>query len=299
MESKINFCISRVPSIDIKSFLPEKLKSNSQENNLTFLTARSRGVVVGVSVFRCLLKTSEKLRINWIFVPEKFRRNGIGKQMLVRIESWGRSKGIEKIIIDRNAQPSKSALDQLLMYERWEPPFRHSVRHITSRNAADIDKLSWFSHVSCDANLTIKPWSELPSNMIEQHSKNTADFVPKWANFQTYGAFFFPPTSVALLDRDKVVGWFLGVLDGHDFLNYRGIYILENYRRSSNALALTKEMILLHRDHPSTRHRAGVFITHYKNRLASNSIERRIRPIIVQSDETLRHMKTIQPDIPI
>jgi GNAT superfamily N-acetyltransferase len=214
----------------------------SLEPEVLAITARVEGDPAGLAL--AVRDTSgDRAELCSLFVRQPYRRRGLGAGLLERIEAALRLDGTPEVHgTYMTGKPSIPVLEHLLATRGWGAPERRMLVLRASYDA--MSRAPWVAKASLGEGFEIGRWDEVTPVEREEllRSQAAAPWIaPDLIPFD-FEADAHAPTSVALRQHGKVVGWLITHRIA-DVLRYTCSYVHPDLQRRARILPLYAEVM--------------------------------------------------------
>ena len=222
--------------------------------------------------------------LSWFVVPS-YRRQGIGKELLARIEQELQKRGCNKITINYLSSFNTPFIEKILARQNWlTPETKALVCYATTANVENtkkphltqyLDRL--LSHLPHD--YTIFPWYTLTPEereIIEQEIHTNPlvrKFNPFWDETQLE-----PLNSLGLRYQNRVVGWVITHRIAPDTIRYTQMFVYPDTQPLSRSILLLAKAIQLQVE--AQQATKGTFRVDMDNKPMVKFVYRRLAPYL-------------------
>jgi len=231
---------------DREAFLPLTYRSYRKEL-MDNQAAIAYGAVafgsVPVGLVLAIAETEEagSVKILSIYVVPKFRRCGIGRELLHRLEKTLTEQGMRQIYCRFGAEEDGDAsLSRLVSRGGWEAPrpgyklYRVDLEKLLSGNRLlrKIKTPRGFTLTRL-TDMTCKDKENFKASLSEEEQK-------EWVGFDPFrpGISYEPETSLVLRDAEGIAGWVITEQTEPGSLAYPVLYVRPKYRKTRLAFVL-------------------------------------------------------------
>ncbi len=211
------------------------------------LLSKSHGDVIGVVAWRLsapiglalALRRNNDAELLSLFVQKENRNHGVGTRLLARLEDQLRKMGFASVRATyMTGKPGSAALERVLEKNGWQPPH---VRMLVVKGALEKSWAApWMRPRPLPIGTSIFPWSEVTPQEKEQilRSQRLERWIPDELVPTRKEKNYDQATSLALRERDKIVGWLITHRLDKETLRYTCNFVRKDLQRRGRLFAL-------------------------------------------------------------
>ncbi len=174
-----------------------------------------------------------------IYVPPLYRRRGLGRRLLSRLETAFAREGFRIGAHFLTVDPANQGSLHFLRKAGWGPPKVTGL--ICQSNMTVAFDTPWFVKARPHPRYRIVPWHSVSREARSEIEAGLGQWVPADVNPFLFEKGFLRSTSVALLDsreEDRVRGWAITHQTGPDMIRWTCTFVDPEIQRSCTILPL-------------------------------------------------------------
>ena len=171
------------------------------------------------------------------FVKPEKRNQKIGTQLLSMLETNLQDQGVKYVQSRyRSDWGSIHVIEKLLKKNNWETPIL--VRIIAEGNIEDYKKVPW-PEVKLSSDFSFVSYEKITADERTQLNELTKNGrIPKEFGPLQHAKKIYPPASILLQHKNRIVGWNVAFRLRENTLEYNNLYLFEGYRNRGYAIGL-------------------------------------------------------------
>ena len=210
-----------------------------------------------------------------LFVIPEYRRQGIGNQLLVALETEFRGKNCQQIDLIYIPNQTIIALEKIFQKNAWSKPKARMLIGLGERET--IKNMAWLNlDQKLPLGYEIFPWGELTSK--ERTILEKSLWYPDILSPFTEEDIIEPINSLGLRYNHQVVGWMITHRISENTIRYTILFVKEELQSIGRGIALLARAIKLNLNHPEINQ--GSFALLINNEKMAKFTERRLKPYL-------------------
>lgn len=209
---------------------------------------------IGLILARCFLEDNGHIEgqiLSWFVIPE-YRSQGIGTQLLVRMESELQDRGAQKIELNYLSHPNNFKFEQILSKQNWlNPKLTALVCYASTakvEQTKDFHLIDYLDRLSSQLSkdYVIFPWGDLTSQQRQLIEKKM-EIDPLIRRFNPFLEEDKLETlnSLGLRYQNHVLGWIITHRIASDTIRYTQMFVHPETQILSQSILLLAKAIQL------------------------------------------------------
>lgn len=223
-------------SLTYPTYCP-RLQTLNADDNTVAIGASIVGKPVGLAMAE--IQEDKSATVLSLFVIQAYRNQGIGTDLLNRLEKELSSRGCTSIgFIYTTDQPTTSTLEHLLDKGGWSSP--ETRRIICKTSAHEMSHAPWMHpRRKLPDSYSIFPWTEITpeERAVIQKQKTQSWIHPDLIPFK-YEQDLEPINSIGLRYQGQVVGWLITHRTAPDTIRYSCAYVRPDLQKVGRLIFL-------------------------------------------------------------
>ena len=242
---------------------------NLQDSKYIAISAEDNQEILGLTIGKIDYKKNIGEVLSLFVIPE-YRRQGIGNQLLVALETEFRGKNCQQIDLIYIPNQTIIALEKIFQKNAWSQPKARMLIGLGERET--IKNMAWLNlDQKLPLGYEIFPWGELTSK--ERTILEKSLWYPDILSPFTEEDIIEPINSLGLRYNHQVVGWMITHRISENTIRYTILFVKEELQSIGRGIALLARAIKLNLNHPEINQ--GSFALLINNEKMAKFAERR------------------------
>ena len=247
---------------------------NLQDSKYIAISAEDNQEILGLTIGKIDYKKNIGEVLSLFVIPE-YRRQGIGNQLLVALETEFRGKNCQQIDLIYIPNQTIIALEKIFQKNAWSKPKARMLIGLGERET--IKNMAWLNlDQKLPLGYEIFPWGELTSK--ERTILEKSLWYPDILSPFTEEDIIEPINSLGLRYNHQVVGWMITHRISENTIRYTILFVKEELQSIGRGIALLARAIKLNLNHPEINQ--GSFALLINNEKMAKFAERRLKPYL-------------------
>ena len=248
---------------------------NLQDSKYIAISAEDNQEILGLTMGKIDYKKNIGEVLSLFVIPE-YRRQGIGNQLLVALETEFRGKNCQQIDLIYIPNQTIIALEKIFQKNAWSKPKARMLIGLGERET--IKNMPWLNlDQKLPLGYEIFPWGELTSK--ERTILEKSLWYPDILSPFTEEDIIEPINSLGLRYNHQVVGWMITHRISENTIRYTILFVKEELQSIGRGIALLgRSLKLWVLNHPEINQ--GSFAVLIDNEKMAKFTERRLKPYL-------------------
>ncbi len=251
---------------------------NLQDSRYIAISAEYNQEILGLAIGEIDYKQNIGQVLSLFVIPE-YRRQGIGNELLIALETEIRGKNCQQIDLIYIPNKTVIALEKILQKNGWSEPKARMLIGLGERET--IKNMPWLSlDQKLPPGYEIFPWRELTSKERKtiQELQKKSPWYPDILSPFSEEDIIEPINSLGLRYNHQVVGWMITHRISENTIRYTALFVREELQSIGRGIALVARAIKLQINHPEINQ--GSFTVLIENEKMVKFTERRFKPYL-------------------
>ena len=265
-----------------------RLQSLKVQDSTVAIAASDAGKPIGLAVAE-IQPDRQSAEVLSIFVVPTYRRQGVGTNLLTRLEQELVLQGCKNAeFFYTTGQPTTLAVENLLQKCHWTPP--QPERLVCKSSYEKMVEASWMK-LKLPTSYTIFPWQEITPQeriAIQQQQEESPWIPPDLIPFD-HEENFEPLISLGLRYKGQVVGWMLTHRLAPDTIRYTCSFVRYDLQKMGRIIPLYVEAI---KTQAAAKIPYAVWAVPFDHNYMAHFVRKRMAPYLVSLEEHKRCFKS-------
>ncbi|MGD1703385.1 GNAT family N-acetyltransferase [Dapis sp. BLCC M229] len=254
------------------------LLDNLQDSRYIAISAEDDQEILGLAIGEVDYKQNIGEVLSLFVIPE-YRRQGIGNELLIALETEIRGKNCQQIDLIFIPNKTVIALEKILQKNGWSEPKARML--IALGDPKTMRNVTWLNlDQKLPLGYEIFPWRKLTSKERKtiQELQKKSPWYPDILSPFTDEDIIEPINSLGLRYNHEVVGWMITHRISKNTIRYTKLFVKEELQSIGRGIALLGRAIKLQINHPEINQCS--FTVQIENEKMVKFTERRFKPYL-------------------